>query len=199
LQAFFLSFPFEAADLTQSCAEIPGPQQDPISLGLVFYCTMLAGISASPCSQRKARLCSHEVHHAALSERTAVCHQKSIFNQNSTSETFSGTLVWQQMTIMIARGEYLLEIHSWTRVITPEWRCRVRRLGQLEAPIKSFPDLAVARPGPSLPKQLKFSTFTGNQSNSIRMGYEIRINDKRFRVNRGSHIHRAARHSYVLI
>jgi hypothetical protein len=43
LQAFFLSFPFEAADLTQSCAEIPGPQQDPISLGLVFILHHVGG------------------------------------------------------------------------------------------------------------------------------------------------------------
>jgi hypothetical protein len=134
---------------------------------------MLAEIPAPPCSQRKARLLSHAVRHAALLERTAVCHQKSIFNQNSTSKTFSGTLVWQQMTIMTARSESLTEIHSWTRLIPPEWRCCVRRLGQLEAPIKSFPGLAAARPGPSLPKQLNFNIFTGNQSKSIRMGHEI--------------------------
>jgi hypothetical protein len=173
LQALFLSFPFQFADLTQASAEGSGQQHEPIALGMVFLLHHVGGNSRTAVFAAKSPpKFSRGTPRSAVGKDGGM-PTKSIFNQNSTSKTFSGTLVWQQMTIMTARSESLTEIHSWTRLIPPEWRCRVRRLGQLEAPIKSFAGLAAARPGPSLPKQLKFDTFTGNQSKSIRKGHEI--------------------------
>jgi hypothetical protein len=80
---------------------------------------------------------------------------KSIFNKNSTLKTFSETPDSQQTTVMRTQSQSLTEIYYSTRVIPPEWRCRVRELGQLKAPIKSFPGLAAAWPRVAHPKQLK--------------------------------------------
>jgi hypothetical protein len=64
------------------------------------------------------------------------------------------TPVSQQSTAMRTKSQSSTEILYPTRVIPPEWRCRVRKLGQLEDPIKSFPGLAAACPRVTHPKQL---------------------------------------------